>query len=46
MTKSEKCLAVVNGTGILRRKNPEVFYEVGILRIYIDDDESLYIFDH
>ena len=37
MTKSEKCSVVVNGAGIMRRKIPEGFYEIGILRTYIDD---------
>ena len=46
MTKSEKCLVVVNGAGIMRRKIPEVFYEIVILRTYIDDDGSLYISAH
>jgi hypothetical protein len=30
----------------MRRKIPEVFYEIVILRTYIDDDGSLYISAH
>jgi hypothetical protein len=34
------------GQGIMRRKIPEGFYEIGILRTDIDDDGNPYISEH